>query len=70
MPAELRRVVGGNGDVGVARRDVFRLVGVGADLKVGPYRVGLYSFRYSRSLLVWALLTGISVPFASFIRRM
>ena len=28
------------------------------------------SFRYSRSRFVWARLTGISVPFASFIRRM
>ena len=28
-----------------------------------------YSFRYSRSRLVCVRLTGISVPFASFIRR-
>ena len=28
-----------------------------------------YSFRYSRSRLVWVRLTGISVPFVSFIRR-
>ena len=28
------------------------------------------SFRYSRSRFVCARLTGISVPFASFIRRM
>jgi hypothetical protein len=28
-----------------------------------------YSFKYSRSLLVWVRLTGISVPFVSFIRR-
>ena len=32
-------------------------------------RVG-QSFRYSRSRFVCARLTGISVPFASFIRRM
>jgi hypothetical protein len=29
-----------------------------------------YSFRYSRRRLVWDRLTGISVPFASFILRM
>ena len=29
-----------------------------------------YSLRYSRSRFVWVRLTGISVPFASFIRRM
>ena len=28
-----------------------------------------YSFKYSRSRFVWVRLTGISVPFASFIRR-
>lgn len=29
-----------------------------------------YSFRYSLSRRVWVRLTGISVAFASFIRRM
>ena len=49
------------------------LPGFSMDLRMGVRmhlrRVG-QSFRYSRSLFVWARLTGISVLFASFIRRM
>ena len=47
-----------------ARLDLFGFV---------PFRLnrgGIYNFRYSRSRRVCVRLTGISVAFSSFIRRM
>jgi hypothetical protein len=54
-------------DSRLIQRDVSLAIGVVGSLNDG--RAIGYSFRYSRSRRVCVRLTGISVAFASFIRR-